>query len=979
MVNDGSCDNGAMNDHGQDSSACLPGDGMRALLRTHPWESSVLGPMDSWPRELHAALDIMLDAQHPALVGWGPDAMILYNDAYARLLGARHPAALGRPFSAVWPELWPSVGARVTGALAGTSQHVVDEPVEYVVAGVVRRFWFSVSYAPLRLADGTVAGFFHSGFDNTARVNDNRWRAFQLALGARLRGVTTSHDVVAEASAMTGAELDAARVLYVEVDENNAGPDLLVRAEWVQGDVARVAGTLGRLDDFGPALAAALRAGEVVTVYDVARDGRTANNSASYARLGVGALLALPLLKAGRLVNVLSVQSAAPRDWQEIDVRLLQDVAERTWTALDALRSHQALLDSEARLAALFDSLPVGVGVADLEGRLVLSNQAMRRYVPNALIPSRDDARHMRWTALHPDGRALGRHDFPGARALRGERVVPGIEALYRADDGVEIWTHIGAVPIFDAEGRVSGQVSVVTDIDRVKRTEAKLRESEDKYRNLFERIDEGFCIVEILFDDEGSPRDFRYLELNPMFESQSGLTDARGRTALEMVPELESTWIARIGAVAVSGLSDRFEAYSPVLGRWFETNAAPLGAPGAHQVALIFRDTTERRQVEENLRRLAEEDAEASRRKSEFLAVLAHELRNPMAPIRTGLEIMRLRADSPETIERVREMLERQTRQMTHLIDDLLDVARVTSGKIEIRKQLVDLNRVVASAVETSTPIIQGARHTLEVEMWNEALLLDIDPTRIGQAINNLLTNAAKYTPPGGRIALSVRKEGHEALVSISDSGVGIPPEHQQSIFEMFNQVGRNLGLAQGGLGIGLSLVRQLVMLHGGRVSAHSAGVNQGSTFTVRLPLGVQQEAGIDEPALPERRISQRRSFRILVVDDNTDAAESLSLLLQLNAHEIRTATNGRDALLIAREFKPDIGFLDIGMPGMTGYELASGLRAMPELAGMTLIAVTGWGSDEDLARSREAGIDHHFTKPIAAETVNVLLSQID
>jgi CheY-like chemotaxis protein len=323
--------------------------------------------------------------------------------------------------------------------------------------------------------------------------------------------------------------------------------------------------------------------------------------------------------------------------------------------------------------------------------------------------------------------------------------------------------------------------------------------------------------------------------------------------------------------------------------------------------------------------------------------------------------------------------MLERQTRQMTHLIDDLLDVARVTSGKIEIRKQLVDLNRVAASAVETSTPMIQGARHVLDVSMWGEALLLEIDPTRIAQVVNNLLTNAAKYTPPGGRIALAVRKEGREAVIAVTDSGVGIPPEHQDSIFEMFNQVGRNMGLAQGGLGIGLSLVRQLVALHGGRVSAASPGVGQGSTFTVRLPLGVRQEAGGGDPALPERRTAQRRTFRILVVDDNTDAAESLSLLLQLNAHEIRTATNGRDALEIAREFRPDIGFLDIGMPGMTGFELASRLRALPELAGMTLVAVTGWGSEEDLARSREAGIDHHFTKPIAAETVSRLLSQIE
>ena len=367
-----------------------------------------------------------------------------------------------------------------------------------------------------------------------------------------------------------------------------------------------------------------------------------------------------------------------------------------------------------------------------------------------------------------------------------------------------------------------------------------------------------------------------------------------------------------------------------------------------------------------------------ASQRRSEFLAVLAHELRNPMAPIRTGLEIMRLRADSPETIERVREMLERQTRQMTHLIDDLLDVARVTSGKIDIRKQLVDLNRVVSGAVETSSPMIQGARHLLDVELWREPLLLDIDPTRIAQVVDNLLGNAAKYTPPGGNIRLRVAKESGSAVVSVSDSGMGIAPEHRETIFEMFNQVGRQGGLVQGGLGIGLALVRQLVTLHGGSITASSPGPGQGSTFTVHLPLGVRDAAGQHEATLQERRTTPRRTFRIMVVDDNTDAAESLSLLLQLNAHDIRTATNGRDALALAADFRPDVAFLDIGMPGMTGFELATRLRAMPHLAGMTIIAVTGWGSEEDQARSREAGIDHHHTKPISAETVSRLLARI-
>ncbi|WP_313168113.1 hybrid sensor histidine kinase/response regulator [Massilia oculi] len=788
------------------------------MLSTHDWTSTPLGEPGAWPVELRVALDLMLDAPHPTLVCWSGRYLMLYNDAYAALLGPAHPGALGKPLSEVMPTMWPEVRPLADAAMAGRPAHVEDLCVTLPPGDEECQRWFSASYVPLRGLDGAVGGFVHTAFETTGPV-------------------------------------------------------------------------------------------------------------------------------------------------------------------LEARRADQARQASEARLSAVFDSLPVGVAVTDTSGAVVLANDAMQRYMPTRFMPSRDAQRLARWTILDGAGKPVAADDFPGARALRGERVVPGMEALYRADDDREIWTHISSVPIVDADGRISGQVSVVTDIDRVKRTEAALRESEEKYRKLFEEVDEAFCILEVTFDAAGAPVDLVFLEVNPMFAIQSGIPDARGRSVHELAPGLESVWLERYGAVARTGESILFEEYSPTLERWFEVNASRIGAPEARQVALVFRDTSERKRIEEDMRRLAREASEASRRKSEFLAVLAHELRNPMATIRTGLEIMRLRADSPDTMSRVREMLERQTHQLSHLVDDLLDIARISSGKIEIRKQLVDLNRVMASAVETSTAVIQGARHRLEVILWPEPLLLDLDPTRIAQVVSNLLTNAAKYTPPGGDITLEVGKDASQATIAVSDTGVGILPEHQEAIFEMFSQVGDHGGLAQGGLGIGLSLVRQLVTLHGGAISVHSAGAGQGSTFTVRLPLGARPGAGPDEAVQEprqEQRALPRRRFRVLVVDDNTDAAESLSLLLQMNAHEIRTATNGRDALALVRDFTPDIAFLDIGMPGMTGYELAARLRAMPALAHTTLVAVTGWGSEEDQLRAREAGFDHHFTKPIAAEAVSRLLGRL-
>ncbi|WP_306397362.1 hybrid sensor histidine kinase/response regulator [Telluria beijingensis] len=787
---------------------------MRSLLASHDWSATPMGKPDAWPVELRVALDLMLDTPHPTLVCWTGHYLMLYNDAYAELLGAAHPAALGKPLAEVMPTLWPSVAPLAAAAMAGAPRQVKDLCVVLPPGDDECQRWFDAAYVPLRALNGGVGGFVHTAFETTGRV-------------------------------------------------------------------------------------------------------------------------------------------------------------------LEARRADQARQASDARLSALFDSLPVGVGVTDAGGAVVLANDAMERYMPTRVLPSRDDRNVTRWTVFDAAGKPVARAEFPGARALRGERVAPGVEALFREDDGRETWAHISSVPIVDADGGIDGQVSVVTDIDRVKRTEAALRESEEKYRKLFEEVDEAFCILEVTFDAGGAPVDLVFIEVNPMFAVQSGIPDAKGRSVHELAPGLESVWLERYGAVARTGESILFEEYSPMLERWFEVNASRIGAPEAGHVALVFRDTSERKRIEQDMQRMAQEASEASRRKSEFLAVLAHELRNPMATIRTGLEIMRLRADSPDTMARVREMLERQTYQLSHLVDDLLDVARISSGKIEIRRQLADLNRVAASALETSAAVIEGARHRLDVRLWHEPLLLDIDPTRIAQVVSNLLTNAAKYTPPGGDIGLEVRKENGEAVVAVSDSGVGILPEHQAAIFEMFSQVGDHGGLAQGGLGIGLSLVRQLVTLHGGAISVHSAGAGQGSTFIVRLPLGAHPADGQDRrPApAPEQRAFPRRSFRILVVDDNTDAAESLSLLLQMNAHEIRTATNGRDALALVRDFTPDIAFLDIGMPGMTGYELATRLRAMPQLAHTTLVAVTGWGSEEDQQRAREAGFDHHFTKPIGADAVSRLL----
>jgi len=357
----------------------------------------------------------------------------------------------------------------------------------------------------------------------------------------------------------------------------------------------------------------------------------------------------------------------------------------------------------------------------------------------------------------------------------------------------------------------------------------------------------------------------------------------------------------------------------------------------------------------------------DADRRKDEFLATLAHELRNPLAPLRNGLEILKT-DPPPEVAAPARQMMDRQLMHMVHLVDDLLDMSRVASGKIRLRPETVELQRVVADAVESSRSQIDAGQHALVLSLSAEPLRLYADATRLAQILANLLTNAAKYTPDGGRIELAaVRQDGH-AVITVADNGVGIPHEMLPRVFDLFTQVGQNMDRAQGGLGIGLALVKKLVELHGGTVTAASAG--RGSTFTVRLPIGnVAAAAAAPETAKP-------KGSCVLIVDDNLDGAESLAMVLKLGGHTTRIAHSGVAALDAAAAFDPDVVLLDIGLPGgMNGYDVARALRNRGSTA--TLVALTGYGSDDDRQRSRDAGFDHHLTKPVELTQIEALLAQ--
>lgn len=366
----------------------------------------------------------------------------------------------------------------------------------------------------------------------------------------------------------------------------------------------------------------------------------------------------------------------------------------------------------------------------------------------------------------------------------------------------------------------------------------------------------------------------------------------------------------------------------------------------------------------------------DADRRKDEFLATLAHELRNPLAPIRTGLELMKIVKDDPAVLGEVRDTMERQTLQLITLVDDLLDVSRITRGKLELRKSRVDLATVVQSAVEASRPFIDESRHELTVSIPDQNFVLEADPHRLAQILSNLLNNAAKYTPDGGRVWLSAERQGSDLLFEVRDNGIGIPEDMRERVFEMFAQLEDPLEKRAPGLGIGLTLVKSLAEMHGGSVEVQSDGPNRGSRFSVRLPISSAELMKESHAAPSDAPVPVAGNCRVLVVDDNEAAADMLSIIVKTLGCEVQTANDGRQAVDAAARFLPDVILMDLGMPKMNGYEAAQCIREQPWGRKMILAAVTGWGQDEDRQRTRAAGFDHHFVKPIEPSALRQLLA---
>ncbi|WP_147376900.1 PAS domain-containing hybrid sensor histidine kinase/response regulator [Noviherbaspirillum saxi] len=699
----------------------------------------------------------------------------------------------------------------------------------------------------------------------------------------------------------------------------------------------------------------------------------------------------------------------------------------------------------------------------------------------------------------------------------------------YPATVGISIYfrnvtERVRAEPYRDSQtGEIRRWFGTSTDVHDLKVAESALKKSEEKYRSLFESIDEGFCVIEMLYDQDEQACDYRFCEVNPMFEQQTGLRNSIGKTIRELAPLHETHWIEIYGKVAKTGEPVRFKSEAKALDRWFDVYAFRLDAADSKQVGVLFKDISEQRRADEELlhsrhqalaaareaeaerhrlnavleavpvgivvsdasgairlanasnrrlwgerhpisehiedfsawkgwwadgsartglplqpsewttarilrgeealediieiesfdappvrrivfntgapikdddgrvvgavvaqmditNRVRAEEAlrQADRRNDEFRAMLAHELRNLLAPISTAADLLTLSQPSAERLKQTSATISRQVAHMIGLVDDLVDVSRVTRGLVSLEKAKLDAKHIVSDAVEQVRPLIESRRHRLTVRTPPESTFVLGDKKRLVQVMSNLLNNAAKYTPAGGDIVLNMDVYDDQVWISVTDNGIGMSPDVKERAFELFAQAERTPDRAQGGLGIGLALVKSLIDLHGGSVTAHSEGMGTGSTFTVRLPHLDEGtgSAAIEQPAQPEA--TPRRVLKVMVVDDNADAADMLAMFVEAVGHQACVEHSAHKALERARMENPDVCLLDIGMPDMDGNELARRLRIQPENVGTILVAVTGYGQDRHQHSSQGAGFDHYFVKPVDIAKLVSLLNDI-
>jgi PAS domain S-box-containing protein len=824
--------------------------------------------------------------------------------------------------------------------------------------------------------------------DDALRASESRHR-FLLRLDEATRDLADPHAILATATTLLGEQTAADRCIYALIDPDERAVD--VRGCWVRdpGAMPPLAGRF-ELDHFGLARLDLYRRGEAFQVDDATTDPRLAEQREAYTDIGVIANLSVGLLLRGRLAATIALHQARPRRWTASERELLLAVARRCWDTLERARSQAELRERAARDRFLVDLDAAFRQLADPQAIVEHAVQQLARHL---------GVGHVAWLAHDPADPAAPPDAESGPERLRtvaawGARPAAGTQATLRvpvrSERGLELVVELLAGDAGDgggAAGATGARGGDPVDLDLIQaaalraqqaaqRVEAlrALGQSEARFRELAE------AMPQIVFTTRP---DGRIEYVNRQWTAYTGsplasMADLSAVVHPDDVPALEQAWSQSRAAATTLAAEFRLRRRDGEF-RWVLTRAVPVRDEAGHVTRWYGTATNidfQKRQAE-TLKRAHDALQDAHRRKDEFLATLAHELRNPLAPLRNSLALLHLSGEGGPT-DRVRAMMQRQVDHLVRLVDDLLDVSRINAGKIVLQKQPVTLQSVLASAIDNSRPALDAAGHRLLRGWPDDPLFVDGDAVRLVQVFGNLLNNAVRYTPRGGTIRIDASPEGGQAVITVADDGIGIGPEMLPRVFELFTQ-GDSGRAGAGGLGIGLNLVRNLVELHGGRVDAQSAGAGRGSTFTVQLPLTNHRPAtgGAAPAAAPAAAAPPSALLRVLVCDDNQDAADTLGQLLGFLGVEPRVVYDGASAVAVLPEFRPQLVLLDLGMPGMDGYATARALRERPEGQRAFIVALSGWGQRQDREKSAAAGFDRHLVKPIDEQALQSLIHE--
>jgi len=1061
------------------SATWLAGGGeMGERMRVLDWSRTALGPAETWPQSLRSAVSICIGSRFPIVLYWGPRRVVLYNDAYAEILGGKHPGALGRPCQEVWAEIWDVIAPMLDGVVAtGRATWSQDQLLRLERRGFPEECYFSFSFSPVRGEDGSVEGIFTAVIENTGRVLGERRLALLRDLGARNSAARTarqaceftvetlagSPDVTFALAYLDGAL--QAMTPDAESVRTGATPALVKElsipggalvlgispqrpfdeqyAAFLELVAAQLASTIGN----ARAYEEEKRRAEALAEIDRAKTAFFSNVSHEF-RTPLTLILG-PLEDS--LADEANPLTARQRERLELMRRnglRLQRLVNTLldFSRIEAGRAQASYAPTDlarftAELASNFSSacekvgLKLRVSCPPLPEPVYVDRGMWEKIVlnllSNALKFTFEGEIEVALSATEKGAELRVRDTGTGIAAEHLERLFERFHRVEGARSRSHEGTGIGLAFVRELAHLHGGEIRVASEPGRgstftvrvpfgsahlaperiVAPDEAAAPAGaaaflEEAISWMGERagsdeptpVAADFDAQLLVVDDNADMRGY----IARLLRSRWQVTTAvDGRQALDLIAQNDFDLVISDvmmpgldGLGLVQAIKSRPEtAELPVVllsARAGEESRADGMAAGADDyiikpftaqqlIAQVNAQLTLRRIRRKNTRerelllaseRKAKLDAEAANRaKDEFLAMLSHELRNPLAPISTAIQLMRLRgAPVPELAT-----LERQTTHLTRLVDDLLDVSRITRGKIELRRRTLEIGDAVLRAMEMASPLLEPRAHRVNIEgVPRRGLSVYADPERLAQVVFNLLSNAAKYSEARSSITVRAWRDTDRVRLGVKDEGAGIAPEMIERVFDMFVQQGQTIERSQGGLGLGLTIVRSLVEMHGGRVTARSAGLGRGSEFVIDLPA-----APVVLPLATAERSAARPDMgpaqRFLIVDDNVDAATALGELLRVLGHQVEVAHDGLDALTVARRFRPDIALVDIGLPVMDGYELAGRLREeYPELR---LIAVTGYGLERDRERSARAGFSDHLVKPIELATLARLL----